>query len=40
MDQLAGKMVPFYCFKTKLSYICTRKNRGGFSSSAGRAHPF
>jgi hypothetical protein len=30
----------FLCIKLKLSYICTRKNKRGFSSSAGRAHPF
>ena len=40
MDQLAGKVVSFFCFRIKLSYICTRKNRGGFSSSAGRAFRF
>jgi hypothetical protein len=34
------KTVPFFCFKINLSYICTRKNRGGFSSTAGRESRF
>ena len=30
----------FFCIKLKLSYICTRKNKRGFSGSAVRALRF